>query len=344
MRPQRRGLPLRIIAPSLLLITAIVVGGCTQWADASLPQTTVNPASDLNREIVSLYSLIFWMALVVFVGVEGFLLYAIVRFRRRPDNQMPTQTHGNTRLEIAWTIIPAVVLLVIAIPTIPTIFAYDTIPAEPGQRVDVIGHQWWWEFRYPDLGVASANEFHLPVGQTAVFSLHSADVIHSFWVPKMGGKRDVVPQRTNQMWFTPEITGDFPGQCVEFCGTQHANMRLRLIVDTPETFQAWVQQQRAQATQASGSVAEGARLFQQSACPACHTIRGTAARGETGPDLTHVGSRKTIAAGVLDNTPENVKRWIQDAQSVKIGAKMPSFPSLSDSDAAQIAAYLQSLK
>ena len=343
MRPQRRGLPLRAFVPLLLLLTAILAVGCTQWADPNLPQTTVFPKSDLNHGIVDLYVLIFWMAVVVFVGVEGFLLYAIVRFRRRSDNQMPTQTHGNTTLEIMWTILPAIVLLVIAVPTIPTIFAYDTIPTNPGQRVQVIGHQWWWEFRYPDLGVSTANEFHLPINQTAVFDLHSADVIHSFWIPQMGGKRDVVPARTNQLWFTPQETGDYPGQCVEFCGTQHANMRMRLIVDTPEAFQAWVQQQKATAAQASGAAAPGARLFQQSACPACHTIRGTAAHGELGPDLTHVGARKTIAAGILDNTPQNLKRWIQDAQSIKVGAKMPAL-GMSDADAEQLAAYLQSLK
>jgi cytochrome c oxidase subunit 2 len=344
MRPQRRGLPLRIIAPPLLLLMALFAAGCTQWADANLPQTTVFPKSDFNREIVNLYILIFWMAVVVFVGVEGFLIYTIVRFRRRPDNQMPSQTHGNTRLEIAWTIIPSIILLVIAIPTIPTIFAYDTIPTNPGQRVQVIGHQWWWEFRYPDLGIVTANEFHLPVGQTTVFDLTTQDVIHSFWVPQMGGKRDVIPARVNQLWFTPEQTGDFPGQCTEFCGTQHAQMRLRLIVDTPETFQSWVAQQRAPATQATGAAVQGAQLFQQSACPACHTIRGTAARAEVGPDLTHVGSRQRIAADVLDNTPDNLRRWIRDAQSVKVGVHMPSFPSLSDSDLDQLVTYLQSLK
>ena len=325
-------------------MTALLLVGCTQWADANLPMTTVFPKSDFNRRIVDLYVLIFWMAVVVFVGVEAFLLYTIVRFRRRADNQMPSQTHGNTRLEIAWTIIPSIVLLVIAIPTIPTIFAYDTIPSNPGQRVQVIGHQWWWEFRYPDLGVVTANEFHLPVGQTAVFDLITEDVIHAFWVPQMGGKRDVIPARVNQLWFTPEQTGEFPGACTEFCGTQHANMRLRLFVDSPEDFQAWVQQQRAEAAQPGGAVAQGARLFQQSACPACHTIRGTGAHGEVGPDLTHVASRRRIAADVLDNTPENMKRWIRDAQSVKVGVKMPSFPSMSDSDAEQLAAYLQSLR
>ena len=343
MRPQRRGLPLRIITPPLLLIAAILAAGCTQWADASLPGTTVFPASDIGRRIQDLYALIFWMAVVVFIGVEGFLLYTIIRFRRRADNQMPTQTHGNTRLEVAWTILPSIVLLVIAIPTIPTIFAQDAIPSTASQRVRVIGHQWWWEFQYPDLGVVTANELHLPVGETARLELRSADVVHSFSVPRMSSKMDVVPTRANHMWFTPEITGNFAGQCFEFCGTQHANMRLRLIVETPEAFQAWVQQQRAPAPVPGPGLQAGAALFQGGACVGCHTIRGTPARGTAGPDLTHVGSRTTIAAGMLDNNQQNMKRWVQDAQSLKVGSRMPSL-GLSDSDAEQIAAYLLSLK
>jgi len=343
MGPQCRGLPLRVVAPPLLFLTALLAAGCTQWADASAPQTTVFPASDINRQILDLYALIFWMAVVVFVGVEGFLLYTIVRFRRRADNQMPTQTHGNTRLEVAWTILPSIVLLVIAIPTIPTIFAQDTVPPNATQRVRVVGHQWWWEFQYPDLGVVTANELHLPIGQTARFDLTSADVIHSFWVPRMGGKMDVVPTRTNLLWFTPEQTGEFLGQCVEFCGIQHANMRLRLIVDTPEGFEAWVQQQRATAAQPSGDAQRGAQLFQQGACVGCHTIRGTNAAGTVGPDLTHFGSRRTVAAGMLDSNPQNLNRWIQDPQGVKTGAKMPNL-GLSDADAEALAAYLLSLR
>jgi cytochrome c oxidase subunit II len=343
MRPQRRGLPLRIVLP-LLFLTALLAAGCTQWADATLPQTTVVPASDVARHILDLYQLIFWMAVVVFVGVEGFLVYTIFRYQRRADNQIPTQTHGNTRLEVAWTIIPSIILLVIAIPTIPTIFYQDTVPPTATQRVRVVGHQWWWEFQYPDLGVVTANELHLPVGQTVRFDLTSADVIHSFWIPRMGGKMDVVPTHTNLLWFTPEQTGEFYGQCVEFCGIQHANMRMRLFVDTPEAFQAWVQQQRAEAPPPPEvNIQRGVQLFQLGACVGCHTIRGTAARGTVGPDLTHIGSRTTIAAGMLDNNPQNLKRWLQDPQGVKTGAKMPNL-GLSDADAEALSAYLLSLR
>jgi len=325
----------------------LVVGlltGCTQWADSSLPQTTVFPLSDVARYVQNLYELIFWMAVVVFVGVEGFLLYTIIRFRRRREDEMPAQTHGNTRLEVAWTVLPSIVLLVIAIPTIPTIFAQDAIPPTASQRIKVIGHQWWWEFQYPDLGVVTANELHLPLGETALLDLESADVVHSFWVPRVGGKMDVVPTRTNHLWFTPEKEGEFYGQCVEFCGTQHANMRVRLFVESRDSCDKWVRLQRENAAApAAGPPQQGAELFQRSACIGCHTIRGTNARAVVGPDLTHVGGRKTLAAGILDNTPENLKKWIRDPQEIKVGSKMPNL-GLSDQDAGLLAAYLQSLR
>ena len=339
----RAGLRLAILVQFVL--AAVVLGGCTQLADTSLPQTTVFPASDFGDMIQDLYVLIFWMALVVFVGVEGFLLFTIFRYRRRREGELPSQVHGNTRLEVAWTIIPSIILLIIAVPTIQTIFASDTVPPTATQYVKVVGHQWGWEFQYPNLGVVTANELHVPLGETVRFDLTSADVIHSFWFPRMGGKMDVVPTRTNHMWFTPRETGEFAGQCVEFCGTQHANMRMRLIVQSPADFQAWVAQQRAEAgTPAPGTpAAAGAEVFQRSACIACHTVRGTNSRGVIGPDLTHVGGRRTIAAGMLDNTPEEMSRWIRDPQGIKPGNKMVLAPP-NDQDLAAIVAYLQSLK
>jgi cytochrome c oxidase subunit 2 len=329
---------------SLSIAVAVLAAGCTQWADARLPQTTVFPVSDYGEMIQNLYVLIFWMAAAVFVGVEGFLLYAIIRYRRRSEDEVPSQVHGNTRLEVAWTIIPSIVLLIIAVPTIGTIFAADAVPTTATQYVKVIGHQWWWEFQYPNLGVVTANELHLPLGETVRFEMESKDVIHSFWFPRMGGKMDVVPTRTNHMWFTPKETGEFYGQCVEFCGTQHANMRMRLFVQTPQDFQAWVQQQRATAAAPTGGPgADGPRVFRERGCVACHTIRGTEAAGTIGPDLTHIGSRTTIAAGMLDNTPAEMKRWISDPQGVKIGNKMV-VARPSDQDLDILVNYLQGLK
>jgi len=333
------------VAALATLTFGLLGSGCTQLADPRLPQTTVFPLSDWGQQIQDLYSLLFWMALIVFIGVEGFLLFAILRYRRRRDDEMPAQVHGNTRLEITWTVLPSLVLLVIAVPSMQTIFASDSPPptADP-LHVRVIGHQWWWEFQYPELNITTANELHLPVNRTATFELESIDVIHAFWIPKMGGKQDAVPTRHNHMWFTPKETGEFMGQCVEFCGTQHANMRLRLLVDSTSDFDAWVQLHRGNAAQPSGGAAQqGADLIQRSACVGCHTIRGTAAQGKVGPELTHVGSRKTIAAGVLENNPDNLKHWIQTPQEVKVGNKMPNL-GLNDADATSLAAYLSSLR
>ncbi|MPZ14708.1 MAG: cytochrome c oxidase subunit II [Chloroflexi bacterium] len=338
----------RLITLSCAILFAISAGGCTQLANPSAPQSTVFPGSDWGRMIQDLYGLIFWMAVVVFVGVEGFLLYTVIRFRRRREGEAVSQTHGNTLLEVAWTVVPSIVLLMIAVPTISTIFIGDMPPPVTTNpvRVTVIGHQWWWEFRYPDLGVVTANELHLPAGRTATIEVTSADVIHSFWVPKMGGKVDAIPTRINTMWFTPDAAavGEHFGQCAEFCGLQHANMRMRLFVDTAANFDAWVQQQRAPASAAAaGDAQQGAELFQRSACITCHTIKGTNAQGTIGPDLTHVGSRTTIAAGMIDNTPENLAHWIRDPQGVKVGNKMV-LPQVSESDARLFAAYLQSLR
>jgi cytochrome c oxidase subunit 2 len=326
------------------IASALLLAGCQQFADSSLPQTTVFPASDYGDMIQSLYSLIFWMAVVVFIGVEGFLLYTVIRFRRKRADEMPAQTHGNMRLEVAWTVLPSIVLLVISIPSIGTIFESDTIPSKVDVHIKVTGHQWWWEVEYQDLGVVTANEFHLPVGKTVSVNLASADIVHSFWVPRMGGKVDVFPNRSNHLWFTPKETGEFYGQCVEFCGMQHANMRMRLFVDTPAQFDEWVQRQRQPAPQPDGALAQrGAQVFQKTACVSCHTIRGTKAEAKIGPDLTHVGGRKTIAAGIMDNTTENLTRWVRDPQGVKVESKMIKVP-LTDQDLAAVVAYIQSLK
>ena len=335
---------------------ALGASACTQFAAnaPAAPQTTVFPVSDVGGLIQDLYALIFLMALVVFIGTEGFLVYAILRYRRRPgDSTLPAQVHGNTRLEIAWTIIPSIVLLVIAVPTIATTFRQDAVPTAGAQgeplKIQVTGRQWFWEFKYPDLQGAPVtfNEVHIPVNRTALFELRSADVIHSFWIPKLGGKMDVIPTRVNHLWFTPFETGEFYGQCVEFCGIQHANMRVRLFVDGASDFQIWATRQAADATPATTPQAQqGSGLFQRGTCPACHTIRGTAARGTIGPDLTHVGSRTTIAAGVLQNNYENLTNWITDPQGLKVGSKMryPNDVPPTPGEAALIAAYLQTLK
>jgi cytochrome c oxidase subunit 2 len=239
---------------------------------------------------------------------------------------------------------PAIILLVIAVPTLQVTFRTQSM-AKPPDALEVIvrGYQWWWEFAYPSLDVVTANELHVPAGRRVVFTLEGPDVIHSFWVPKFGGKRDVVPARGNTLRLIPNTPGEFWGQCAEFCGTSHANMGMRVSVDTQPDFDRWIQAQRAPAAEPAGDAATaGKALFAGSACVGCHTVRGVSA-GKLGPDLTHVGTRKTLAAGMLDNTPAKMAAWVRDAPQIKPGTKMPAF-SFTDEQARALAAYLAGLK
>ena len=204
------------------------------------PQTALRPISDFARIGDDIQTQTFYWALGVFVLVEGALLYAIFRFRGKPDDPEPRQVHGNTTIEIIWTVIPALILAAIAVPTVRGIFETSAIPAGDALKVEVVGHQWWWEFRYPDLGITTANEVHIPVGQTVSFRMRTADVVHSFWPPRFAGKRDVFPNRETRIWFKAEQAGEYPGQCAEFCGIQHGRMAFRVRAQTPDEFQSWV--------------------------------------------------------------------------------------------------------
>jgi cytochrome c oxidase subunit II len=306
------------------------------------PMSTVLTKSDFGRATDQIYGLIAWITLGIFLIVVGLLTYALVRYRERRPGELPRQIRGHSLLEIGWTIAPALVLLVIAIPTIQTIFrTQPAVEPEGALEVTVRGHQWWWEFSYPALGIVTANELHLPLGRAAALRLEGPDVIHSFWVPQLGGKRDVIPGRLNRLTFTPEAPGEYLGTCAEFCGVSHANMRLRVIVDDAEAWQAWVRLQQAPPA-ADAAATEGAAVFAKSACVGCHTVRGVSA-GLVGPDLTHFGSRRTLAAGLLPNTPANLLAWIEDPPAVKPAAKMPAL-GLSPAEARAVAGYLASLK
>src|SRR5262245_17874785 len=272
------------------------------------------------------------------------LTLVLLRFRERPGAGLPAQVRGHTLLEIAWTVAPALVLLVIAVPTIHVIFRTER-PAGPlpgAVEVTVRGWQWWWEFRYPSHDVTVADELHLPAGRPAVLTLEGPDVIHSFWVPHLGGKRDVVPGRTNRIVLTPDTPGTYQGQCAEFCGTSHANMGLRVVVDPPERFEQWIAAQRATPPDPTGAAAEGQAIFASRACVGCHTIRGVSA-GNLGPDLTHFGSRIRLASGMLPSTIENVTMWVKDPTVIKPGVKMPAL-GLTDAEARAVATYLIGLK
>jgi cytochrome c oxidase subunit 2 len=262
---------------------------------------------------------------------------------------LPRQIHGNTRLEIIWTIIPAVMLIGIAVPTTGIIFETQAPAPKGSMPVRVIGHQWWWEFQYPTFKgpkgqpLTTANELHLPVNETADFDLESADVQHSFWLPRLGGKRDVIPNHVEKLWWTAREIGTTPGQCAQYCGTSHANMRMIVVVQSRADFDKWVAGQLAPPQQPSeGEAAQGRGIFARSACIGCHTIEGLS-QGKVGPDLTHVGSRTLLASGIIDNTPEDLTKWLADPPSKKPGSLMPNL-HLSDSDITALVAYLEALK
>ncbi len=325
------------VAATVLLAALSACGG-------EYPQSTLHPAADFGSEIDRLFRVIVWWALGVFVLVETALIVAIIKFRDRPGAPTPKPVHGSTLLEISWTLAPAIVLIFIAVPTIRTIFRTDGPPPANAMQVEVIGHQWWWEFRYPDLGIVTANEMRVPAGQPVTLVMTSEDVIHSFWAPRLGGKRDVMPGRSTRITFTPDSVGVFYGQCAEFCGVSHANMRMRVVVEDSTGFAAWVAQEQtppaAEGT-LSDDQAAGLAVFRTKGCMACHAIEGIAA-GVLGPNLSHLASRSTIASGILPNTPEGLARWIRDPLGEKPGSLMPQMP-MTEEEIAALVSYLQSL-
>ena len=327
------------VRSAALLIIVTVLGGCA-W---DTPMSTVVTHTDFARAILSVYALITWVCAVIAVIVFTALAWVLSRYRERGASSLPRQIRGHTLLELSWTIAPALVLLVIAIPTIQVIFRTQTTPAPAGAlQITVRGWQWWWEFRYPSLGIVTANELYLPLGQPIAIRLEGPDVIHSFWVPRLGGKRDVIPGRINLLSFTADQPGDLWGQCAEFCGASHANMRMRVVAVSPVEFERWVAQQKAEPVEPRDAAGEGKTIYARSACVGCHTIRGIST-GVIAPDLTHFGSRTTLAAGMLPNTLENLTAWLLDPPRVKPGSKMPSV-GLTAAEAKAVATYLLSLK
>jgi cytochrome c oxidase subunit 2 len=342
-------------APTARWATVVAIAAglavLTACSGDSYPQSTLHPLSDQTSAIDALYRHVFWWAVLVFMVVQTTLLVTLIRFRNRPGAAEPRQIHGSTLVEITWTLAPAAIIVAIAVPTIRTIFEVSGAAPAGALQVDVIGHQWWWEFRYPELGVVTANELHLPQGRPVALKISSADVIHSFWAPRLSGKRDAMPGRTTRLAFTPDSVGTYLGQCAEYCGDSHANMRLRVMVSSPADFEAWVADQAAAPAPPDSTqplVLAGEAAFKKirqpgnHSCIACHTIAGVSG-GVIGPNLTHVGSRTTIASGVLPDDSVSIARWLHDPSAVKPGSLMPTI-DLTDQEIAALVAYLQSKK
>ncbi len=375
---RRKALPVLALAAM-----AAVWTGC---AAENYPQSIFQPVTDFGAQINDLFAGIFWWTMLVLVVVQVVLVYILIRYRDRPGAE-PRKIYGNNIAEILWTLGPAIIVVFILVPTVRTIFDTYERPEGDVLVVDAIGHQWWWEFRYPELGITTANELHLPIDRPIEVRLSSADVIHNWWVPKLGGKRYNFPQPAmapgepekhnfNVLYFNISEPGEYLGQCAEFCGVSHAIMRMMVVAQEPEEFEAWVAEMRepagavpqaavpaptqpaeepaAQAElaeapvtapmQDASLVAEGYQVFMRTGCAACHAINGTPAIGVLGPNLTGIGSRWSIGAGLFDNTDENMARWIRNAPALKPEAKMQEFPNLSDSDMKALVAYLRSLQ
>jgi cytochrome c oxidase subunit 2 len=361
--------------PSLCVL-ALALAGCSP---ERYPQTALLPLSDFARIGDQVQDQTFYWALGVFILVEGALLYSIFRFRGRPDDPEPSQIHGNTTIEIIWTLIPALILAAIAVPTVKGIFDTSQNPSD-AMKIEVIGHQWWWEFRYPEAGVTTANEMYIPQGRTVEIINNSADVVHSFWPPRFAGKRDVFPGRATRLWWKADSTGLFPGQCAEYCGIQHARMAFHIRSVTPAEFNDWIAHMQSlgpkaaaapaaapagdslktasagakvrgpeQGTSAAAAPqgpehAKGEKLFMTKGCMGCHSLQAVKApQGLIGPNLANVGSRSYIAAGWLKNTDENLERWIREPQAVKKGVLMPNL-GVTEEEARALRAYLRAHK
>ena len=314
------------------------------------PTNIFAPVSTPAQSIFDLSMFVLAVTGAIFLVVFTLLVYAVVKFRKRrtSDGREPAQVYGSSQLELAWTVIPVLIVVILFLATARVIASIQNAPKpDSAIEVTVIGHQFWWEYRYPSLKVVTANELHIPVSDPAhptptFLTLLSADTDHSFWVPRLAGKTDLIPNHPNSMWVDPHETGLFLGQCAQYCGTQHALMLLRVYVQTRDEFDRWIREQSLPAA-TTGPISEGQKIFERTACINCHTVAGTSANGRFGPDLTHLMSRDTIASGAAPNTPAKLRRWIQDPNTIKPGSKMPAM-GLSDHELDAVTQYMESLR
>jgi cytochrome c oxidase subunit II len=303
----------------------------------------LEPASPQARVIVSLFWAILIACGVILAIVTGAVVYCLVRFRGRAGAAEPRQLMGSKPLEALWTVGPILTIVWMFMLTARAVHRSDPVPRQRAPDLVVVGHQWWWEVRYPKTGAVTANEIHIPTGRRLLVRLEAADVIHDFWVPELTRKMDMVPGHPNQVWLEADRPGAYGGTCAEYCGTEHAWMRFVVIAQTPAQFETWLQQEAQPAPAPTGDKATGAHLFQTMTCANCHAIRGLSAGVSFAPDLTHLGSRHTLAAGLLPNALTNLVAWLRNPQALKPGVLMPNL-HLSAVQATELATYLESLK
>ena len=337
---------------AVLLMGFLLAASLCFGARADSPQSPsiFRPESTPAKSIFNLSIFVLSITALIFVVVFTLLIYSIVKFRSRTGDtgHEPAQVYGSTQIELAWTVIPILIVVVLFLATARVIHSVEDAPKPASAlEVTVIGHQFWWEFRYPRLGIVTANELHIPVSDVAkprptFLTLLSADTDHSFWVPQLAGKTDLIPDRVNHMWMDPDRAGVFVGQCAQYCGTQHAKMLLTVYVDNPDDFDAWVRAQQQTAVR-DDNVTAGQRIFESTACINCHAIGGTVADGRFGPDLTHLMSRRTIASGAAENTHANLRLWIEKPDAIKPGSLMPAM-QLRDADLDALVDYLETLR
>lgn len=368
-RASGKVIPKLLSLGGLALIAMLFLSAC--GPEGEKPYSTVSPGSTAADDIQGLYKLVFWLSLIVFVGVQFSIVYLSLRFRRKNnETKRPPQIHGNKQLELIWTIIPAIVLLVLLVPTLNILFAHDAETREGTLEVDVYGKQWWWEFHITedvaqggqDLEVITANEIVIPVNRNTVFNLYSNNVIHSFWVPKLHGKLDLMPGHKNTLSITPTEVGTYYGECAEYCGAQHAWMRFTIHVVPEDEFYGWVNNWRtspavsAKPQDGDTGVIQAPQAF--SVCLTCHTfngfdsnlaLTGMEAPSTFGPDLTMLACRETFAAGMMKMTPENLKQWLLDPESIKPGNYMstvvgPDGTAFEDAQAQEIVDFLFSMR
>jgi cytochrome c oxidase subunit 2 len=315
---------------------------------ASGPIPVLEPASPDAAALYHLFMVVLLICLAILAVVVALVVTSLVRFRAR-DGQTPRQDFGSHRSEIVWAMPPVLIIFGLGLVSAKLILSIISMPtskiSQPGDAdLVVVGHQWWWEVRYPTSGAVTANEIHIPIGQRLRVRVEAADVIHSFWVPQLGPKMDMIPGHPNFVWIEADRPGTYDGICSEFCGAQHAWMRFIVVAEPAAQYQVWLTRQTQPAPQPAGAAARAGRdYFFTQTCANCHAIGGTSAVANAAPDLTHLAGRSQLAAGVIPNTPQELGRWLQDPQQVKPGCKMPNF-NLDDAQVTDLVAYLETLK